>query len=229
MICDEGVHFLERHFDSELAALREQLLFMGAHTERIIRKSLSALVGRDIELARDVLRDDEAIDRLENEIEERCIELFALRQPLAGDLRFIMAALKISNDLERIGDHGVNIAGNAIRLAEQPRLRISAEIERLGEMATAMLSEALDALTRKDGRSARLLVRRDDEVDTLNRRIFTELITSMRDDPESIPRLVEWIMVARNLERVADLTTNIAEEVVFIAEARIIKHHADHE
>lgn len=218
---------MERHFDTELAALREQILLMGAHTENIVRKSLSAIVNRDPNLAQEVFRDDSTIDQLEVDIEERCVNLLALRQPMAMDLRFLTASLKISNDLERIGDHGVNIAGNAMRLVSQPRLRLPVEIERLGEMAIAMLSEALDAFTHRDGTGARALVRRDDEVDALNRRIFTDLMTSMRDDPESITRLVEWIMVARNLERVADLATNIAEEVVFIAEARIIKHHAD--
>jgi phosphate transport system protein len=218
---------VERHFDQDLAALRENILLMGAHTENIVRKALSAIVTRDPVLAREVLNDDTVIDRLEVDIEERCLNLFALRQPVAADLRLVTAALKISNDLERIGDHGVNIAGNALRLAAQPRLRLPPEIERLGEMAISMLAETLDAFTHRDGTGARALVARDDQVDALNRLIFTDLITSMRDDPDSIPRLVEWIMVARNLERVADLATNIAEEVVFIAEARIIKHHRE--
>jgi phosphate transport system protein len=218
---------LERRFDIELAALKEKILLMGAHTENIVRKALTAILGRDSDLANEVVQDDAVIDRLEVEIEEGCVNLFALRQPVATDLRLITAALKISNDLERIGDHGVNIAGNALRLAAQPRFRHPAEIERLGEMAIQMLGDALDAFTRRDGSAARALVRRDDDVDSLNRRIFVDLMTSMRDDPESITPLLEWIMVARNLERVADLATNIAEEVVFIAEAEIIKHHQE--
>jgi len=218
---------VERHFEQELKALKENLLRMGGRAEGIVRKSIDSLRRRDPALARQVFDDDRAIDRLEIDIEESCLRLLALQQPLASDLRFITAALKISNDLERVGDHAVNIAGGTVRLAGQPLLKPLVDIPRMADLAVGMLNEALDAFVRRDAESARRLVRRDDEVDDLNRQVFRELLSYMIEDPSTITRAMELILVARNLERVADLATNVAEEVVFIAEARIIKHHAD--
>ncbi len=218
---------MERHFDQELDALKNQLLLMGGRAEAIIEKSVAALGRRDAALAREVRADDHAIDRLEIDIEERCVGLLALRQPLAADLRSITAALKISNDLERIGDHAVNIAACAERLAEAPALKPLVDIPRMADLAGSMLRDALDAFVRRDAVTARRLCRRDDEVDELNRQLFRELLSYMMEDPATITRAMDLILVARNLERVADLATNVAEEVVFIAEARIIKHHAD--
>jgi len=218
---------MERHFEQELKALKEHLLRMGGRAEGIVRKSIESLRRRDPSLARQVFEDDRAIDRLEIDIEESCLRLLALQQPLAGDLRFITAALKISNDLERVGDHAVNIAEGTARLAGQPLLKPLVDIPRMADLAVGMLNEALDAFVRRDAESARRLVRRDDEVDDLNRQVFRELLSYMIEDPSTITRATELILVARNLERVADLATNVAEEVVFIAEARIIKHHAD--
>ena len=218
---------MERHFEQELKALKENLLRMGGRAEGIVRKSIESLRRRDSNLARQVFEDDRAIDRLEIDIEESCLRLLALQQPLAGDLRFITAALKISNDLERVGDHAVNIAEGTTRLAGQPHLKPLVDIPRMADLAVGMLNEALDAFVRRDAESARRLVRRDDEVDDLNRQVFRELLSYMIEDPSTITRAMELILVARNLERVADLATNVAEEVVFIAEARIIKHHAD--
>jgi phosphate transport system protein len=218
---------VERHFELELKALKEQVLLMGGRAEGIVRKSIESLRRSDPALARQVLQDDRAIDRLEIDIEERCLRLLALQQPLAGDLRFITAALKISNDLERVGDHAVNIAGGTLRLAGKPLLKPLVDIPRMADLALAMLHESLDAFMGRDAEGARRLVRRDDEVDDLNRQVFRELLSYMLEDPATITRAMELILVARNLERVADLATNVAEEVVFIAEARIIKHHAD--
>jgi phosphate transport system protein len=218
---------LERHFVHELDALKQTLLTMGGRAETIIQKAVEALRRQDPELARVVFADDKAIDRLEIEVEERCVALLALQQPLAGDLRSITATLKISNDLERVGDHAVNIAGSALRLSEQPLLKPLVDIPRMATLSTGMLREALNAFVRRDSEGARRLVRRDDEVDQLNRQIFRELLSYMMEDPTTITRAMELILVSRNLERVADLATNVAEEVVFIAEARIIKHHAE--
>ena len=218
---------MERHFERELELLKEQLLMMGGRAESIVSKAIEALARRDPRLAQEVIDDDRLIDRLEIDIEERCVGLLALQQPLATDLRFITSALKISNDLERVGDHAVNIAENAAKLCGQPQLKPLVDIPRMAQLATAMLHEALDAFVRRDAPTARRLVRRDDEVDDLNQQVFRELLTFMIEDPSTITRAMELILVARNLERVADLATNVAEEVVFIAEARIIKHHAD--
>ena len=218
---------LERHFDQELETLKSHLLLMGGHAERIVQKSIEALKRRDPALAREVLEDDRVIDRLEIETDERCVALLALQQPMAGDLRFLTASLKISNDLERVGDHAVNIAGSALKLSDEPPLKPLIDIPRMANLAGGMLHEALDAFVHRDAETARRLVRRDDEVDALNRQLFRELVSFMIEDPRSITRAMELILVARNLERVADLATNVAEEVVFIAEARIIKHHAE--
>jgi len=218
---------VERHFEQEIEALKEQLLLMGGRAESIVQKAIRALERREGSLAEEVFADDRHVDRLEIDIEERCLRLLALQQPLARDLRFITAALKISNDLERVGDHAVNIAGSAVRLSGQPLLKPLVDIPRMATLATDMLRDALDAFVRQDGDTARRLCRRDDDVDNLNRQIFRELLTFMIEDPATISRALELILVARNLERVADLATNVAEEVVFIAEARIIKHHAE--
>ena len=146
---------------------------------------------------------------------------------MAVDLRFITAALKITNDLERVGDHAANIAQSALKLSPLPPLKPLVDIPRMADMASSMLHEALDAFVRRDAATARRLVRRDDEVDDLNRQLFRELVSFMIEDPSTITRAMELVLVARNLERVADLATNVAEEVVFIAEARVIKHHAE--
>ena len=220
---------MQRHFEAQIADLKEQLLLMSGRAEGITRKALESLVRRDAVLAQEVLADDKAIDRMEIDIEEQCIHLLALQQPLARDLRLIAAALKISNDLERVGDHAVNIAGCALELAKQAPARPIGDLPELAEKAIAMLRDALDAFVRGDADAARRLVKRDDEVDRLNRHLFAELMSRMIADPQQVERSMTLVLVGRNLERIGDLATNIAEEVVFIAEARIIKHHADEE
>lgn len=218
---------MQRHFDDQLAELKTQLLNMSGQAERIIRMAVEALHRRDPLLCEEVFRDDKAIDRLEMDIEERCIDLLALQQPLARDLRFITSALKISNDLERVGDHAVNIAGCAQTLRKLPPVRPVSDLGPLVEGAIGMLRESLDAFVRRDAEAARRLVLRDDEVDELNRHLFGELIARMVKDPAEIEACMAYVLVGRNLERIGDLATNIAEEVVFIAEARVIKHHAE--
>jgi phosphate transport system protein len=218
---------MQRHFDEQIAQLKHELLRMSGQAEEIIRKAMESLMGRDTVLADEVFEDDRAIDRMEIDIEEACIQLLALQQPLASDLRLITSALKISNDLERIGDHAVNIAGCAKTLAAKPPVKPLADLPTLAEKSIDMLRDALDSFVRADAEAARRLVRRDDEVDELNRQLFAELMRRMIADPQQVERSMTLVLVGRNLERIADLATNIAEEVVFIAEARIIKHHAD--
>lgn len=218
---------MERHFDQELQDLKDSLLAMGGRAEAVIQKSVESLKRRDPKLADEVITDDRVIDRIEIEIDEGCVSLLALRQPMAVDLRFITGVLKISNDLERVGDHAVNIAGCSKRLALEPPLKPLVDIPRMADLASGMLREALDAFVRHDAAAARSIGSRDDEVDILNQQLFRELVSYMIEDPHTITRAMELILVARNLERVADLATNVAEEVVFITEARIIKHHAD--
>jgi phosphate transport system protein len=218
---------MQRHFEDQIAHLKEQVLLMSGRAEGITRKALESLMRRDTVLAEEVLGDDKAIDRMEIDIEEQCVQLLALQQPLARDLRLIAAALKISNDLERVGDHAVNIAGCALELARKPPVKPVTDLPELAEKAIAMLRDALDAFVRGDADAARQLVKRDDEVDRLNRHLFAELMSRMIADPQQVERSMTLVLVGRNLERIADLATNVAEEVVFIAEARIIKHHAD--
>jgi phosphate transport system protein len=220
---------MHRHFDEQIASLNQQLLLMSGHAESIIRKAVEALMRRDPALADQVFADDKVIDRMEIDIEEACIQLLALQQPLARDLRLITSALKISNDLERVGDHAVNIAGCAKELVGKPPVRPLADLPELSDKAIAMLRDALDAFVRRDPDAARLLVRRDDEVDRLHRQMFADLMGRMIADPQQVDRSMTFVLVGRNLERIGDLATNVAEEVVFIAEARIIKHHADEE
>ena len=218
---------MERHFDEELNELKTRLLLMGGRAEAVVHKAIDALKRRDRALAEEIFADDQAIDRLEIEIDERCIRLLALRQPVGQDLRFIISALKIVTDLERVGDHAVNIAQSAIKLSAEPELKPLIDIPRMATIATRMLTEALDAFVRNDAAAARAILTEDDEVDHLKTQIFRELLSYMLEKPESITRALELILVSRNLERVGDLATNVAEEVVFIAEARVVKHHME--
>jgi phosphate transport system protein len=192
---------MQRHFDQQIEDLKQQLLLMSGRAESIIRKALESLTRRDPVLAEEVIADE--------------------------DLRLITSALKISNDLERVGDHAVNIAGCAKQLVGKAPVRPLADLPALAEKSIGMLRDALDAFVRFDAEAARRLVRRDDEVDDLNRQMFAELMRRMIADPQQVERSMTLVLVGRNLERIADLATNVAEEVVFIAEARIIKHHAD--
>ena len=218
---------MQRHFDDQIETLKQQLLLMSGRAEGIVRKAVESLMRRDPALAQEVMAEDKVIDRMEIDIEEACIQLLALQQPLARDLRLITSALKISNDLERVGDHAVNIAGCTQALVDKAPVAPLADLPMLAEKSVAMLRDALDAFVRGDAEAARRLVKRDDEVDELNRQVFAELLRRMVADPAQVERSMTLVLVSRNLERIGDLATNVAEEVVFIAEARVIKHHAE--
>jgi phosphate transport system protein len=218
---------MERQFHHELETLKTELLRMGGLAESIVQKSVEALRRRDLALAEQVLQDDHVVDRAEVDIEHHCIDLLARQQPMAVDLRFILAALKISNDLERVGDHAVNIAGSVLRLGASAPVKPLIDIPRMADLALGMLKDGLDAFVRKDSATAREILTRDDTVDELNRQVHRELIGYMIENPSLISRALELILVARNLERIADLATNVAEELVFYTEARIVKHHLE--
>lgn len=215
-----------RHFHDALARLKDRLLDMSAMAESSLQRAVQSLLDRDRAAAGEVASDDGTIDALELEIEEAVTSLLALHQPVARDLRLILSVMKIANDLERVGDHAVNIGQSAERLVRLPLITPVPELVEMARIARQMLADALSAFVREDGGTARSVCARDDQVDALNRSMFRILITHMAEDPHTIGAAMELLLVSRNLERVADLATNIAEDVVFLVEGRTIKHHA---
>jgi len=218
---------MERHFDQELSELKEVLLRMAGLAEHGVAQSLKALVQRDNSLAKKVDTDDVALDRLEIEIDNRCIKLLALRQPTATDLRFIAMAMKISSELERIGDQAVNIAHRAEELSKEPLLKPLVDIPRMAEHAQGMIHDSLDAFVYQKPDLARAVIRRDQQVDLLNSQLHRELTSFMIEDPHTITRCLNLMSVAHNLERIGDHATNIAEEIVYLYEGHDIRHQKD--
>ncbi len=216
---------MERHIDQELTEVRQDLVQMASLAENAIGLAIKALVSRDAELARQVLTSDNALNAMEIEVDERCLRTMALYQPEARDLRFLAMALKINNDLERMGDQAVNIAERTLELLKEPLLKPLIDIPRMATLAQAMVRDSLDAFVRQDAALARSVCKRDDAVDQLNDQIFRELLTYMLQDPHSITRAVGLILIGRHLERIADHATNVAEDVVYLVEGRTIKHH----
>jgi len=214
-----------RHFHDDLSDLKAQLLQMSAEAQAALSAALDALLQRDPARAAAVIGDDEHIDAAELAIEETIIALLATQQPMARDLRFLTAAMKIANDLERVGDHAVNIAQSAQQLHRHLSFPPPPELVEISRQARKMLADALEAFIRGDTEAARAVCRRDDEVDALHRSVFRLMLTHMMEDPRSISAGIEIVLVSRNLERVADLATNIAEDVVFMVEGRSIKHN----
>jgi phosphate transport system protein len=217
---------MERHhFETELQQLKNQLLTMGALVEERVHQAVHALVHRREEEAERVIAADKEINDLQIDIDDRALRLLATQTPLAVDLRLITSAMKINANLERIGDQAVNVAENVLKLLPYPPLKPLIDIPRMAEIAKKMTRDALDAFVNKDPDLARDVLRRDDEVDLLKDQIFRELLTYMMADPGTIGRALSLILVSRNLERIADHATNIAEDVIFIAEARDVRHH----
>jgi len=215
-----------RHFHDELAQLKQRLLDMSEQAEHLVERSITALLDRDREVAEEVIAGDRVLNLLEVEVESRAVALLALQQPMARDLRFIIGTIKVSGELERVGDHAVNIAEGALRLIEQGTLLATdPEIEDMARRARAMLSDSLDAFTRADGALGRDVCKADDAVDALHNSVFRILLTHMMEDARTITPSLELLLVSRNLERVADLATNIGEDAVYLAEGKQIKHH----
>lgn len=217
-----------RHFHEQLAELKRRLLDMSDQARAAIDRAVESLLARDPAAAEAVIAGDRDLDALELEIEDQAIALLALQQPMARDLRFIVSAIKVSNDLERVGDHAVNIAQSTLRLTSM-HMVISPDPE-IGEMARRarqMLGAALTAFVRADGEMGRDVCRADDEVDALHDSVFRILLTHMMADARTINASTELLLVSRNLERVADLATNIGEDAVFLAEGKQIKHQVE--
>lgn len=217
---------MERHFDQQLGALRKNLIQMASMVETAIANAVKSLIERDSELARLVVKNDDQVDALELEIDKQCVDLLALRQPMAIDLRFITSSIKITNNIERMGDLAVNIAERVIPLNQEPQLKPLIDIPRMATITQTMVKDSIDAFVNRDTNLARSVYERDSTVDALNDQIFRELLTYMMQDPGNITRAVHLILISRHLERIADHSTNIAEEVVYIVKAKVVKHRS---
>jgi phosphate transport system protein len=220
---------VERRFEAELQGLRERLLAMGGLAETMIHESVQALVARDAARVQAVLGHEEAMDLLCIEIDDRCFTLLALKQPMASDLRFLVAGIKINSDLERIADQAVSIALRARELISQPELKPLIDIPRMARLAQEMVRRSLDAFVRRDAELARSVIDADDAVDSLRDQVFRELLTYMMGDAGTIPRALALILVSRNLERIADHATNIAEDVIYIVRGEDVRERGDKE
>ncbi len=218
---------METHFQQELSRLKEDLLKMAGLAEQAINNAIDALVRRNTALAEKTITEDEKINQMEIKIDEHCLRLLALHQPMAADLRFITSAMRINTELERIGDQAVNIAERVIALNQEPQLKPYIDLPRMAEITQSMVKDVLDAFVNRDPQLARSVCERDDQVDALNDQVFRELLTYMISDPQTITRAVHLIILSRCLERIADHATNIAEGVIFMVKALVIKHRAD--
>ena len=215
-----------RHFADQLEQLKHRLLTMGGLAEEQVRLAVRAVTGRDPALMGEVIAGDGELNRFHVEIDDRCFKLLALHQPMAGDLRTIMAAVKINSDLERVGDLAVNIAEAGQRYIMHPPVKPLVDIPRMADQAQEMLHDALDAFVTRDVARAQSVLDRDDLLDELKSQVFRELLTYMLGEPKTIEPGLDLILISRHLERVGDHATNIAEDVIFIVAARDVRHHA---
>ena len=213
-----------RHLDDELSSLRDRVLLLGGEAEQALERSMQALTARDSDLAREVLDHDDKIDRLEVQIDRQCIDIIALRQPAARDLRFVISVAKMAPVLERIADHACNIARAAIDLNNEPELKPVLDLSKMAEHALKMLRAALDAFTSNDAIAAREVIKSDSEINNLYNHTFHDLIELMVEEPATATRDARLLFVAKHLERIGDYVTDICELTVYMAEAAFIKH-----
>ncbi|HOQ43455.1 MAG TPA: phosphate signaling complex protein PhoU [Smithellaceae bacterium] len=212
------------HYDKELQAIKDGLIFLGALTEKAIQQAMTALAQRDSDIARQVIREDDEIDRLDTELEERCIKILALRQPAAIDLRFITTAIKITGHLERIGDMAVNIAEKALQLNDEPQLKPYIDLPRMTDMVGAMIRDSLDSFIRGDLALAENVRQTEQVIDDLNEQIFRELLTFMMEDSKSIHRSLIIMQISKNMERIADHAKGIADMVTYMVTGECVRH-----
>jgi phosphate transport system protein len=215
---------MERHFERDLDELKERLLWMGSLAERSVHQAVHAVLEADEKLAYAVLSEENAINELQIEVDDRVVQLLALQQLMAADLRFVLAIARINNDLERIADQAVNIAQSAQRILRHPRVKPYVDLPRMGELAEKMMRDSLDSLVRRDVELARSVLSRDDQVDQLRDQIFRELLTYMMGDSSVVYPAFELILVAKNLERIADHATNVAEDVIYMVAGSDVRH-----
>ena len=218
---------METHLQQQLEDLKSALLRMAALVEEQIARSITAMMERDVELCDQVIRGDQPIDAMELEIDDQCIRLLALQHPIARDLRFVAASMKITIDLERLGDVAVNIAKKTKRLVGMPLLKPIVDIPRMAEMSQSMVKDSLNAFVRGDEQLAVDVCERDEAVNQLQDQVFQELVTTMVEDSATVPQALQLIFISRHVERLADHATNIAEGVVYFSEGHVIKHHGN--
>jgi phosphate transport system protein len=218
---------VKRHFDRELEHLKARLLHMGAAVEDLVARSIQALMDRDPKLAQESIRIEGEIDQQEIQIEEECLKLLALYQPVAGDLRFVTAVLKINNDLERMGDLGRHIAERALVLAEHREVRLPVDLRNMAAATQRMVRTALDAVVNQDAEVAMRVIHADTEIDEYHQDMFPLIAAQMRTHPDTIEVLLHVLSASRHLERISDYATNIAEDVVYLARGEIIRHRED--
>src|SRR5437879_2413937 len=216
--------FMERHFEKDLNELKERLLWMGSLAERAVHQSVHAVLESDEQLAKRVLEEEDAINELQMEVDDRVVQLLALHQLMAIDLRFVLAVSRINNDLERIGDQAVNIAQGALRVLRHPRVKPYVDLPRMSELAEEMVRNALNAVVRRDVELAQSVLATDDQVDHYRDQIFRELLTYMMGDSSVIFPAFELILVAKTLERIGDHATNIAEDVIYLVQGQDVRH-----
>jgi len=215
---------MKKHYTDQLSYLKETVLRMGGLVEQMTHRVVQALVERKPEMLAEVRAAEAQVNQLHIDVDEICLEIIALRQPAAKDLRFITAAMKINTDMERIGDQAINITESAESLLAVPPLKPLIDIPRMAEIAKGMLRDALDAFVNGDDALALATIKKDDDVDQLKDQVFRELLTYMMADPGTIPRAMDLILVSRHLERIADHATNICEDVVFMVQGKDVRH-----
>ena len=218
---------IPRYFDRELQGLKQNILRMATLADEAVQKSLASVATRNSDLARDVIVDDIQLNNMELEIEDQAFKLLALRQPVATDLRLITAAMRIATELERIGDQGVNIAERALELNTLPPLELPIDLKSLADLALGMVRTSIDAFVQQDPKLAIQVCQRDTEVDLLDDEYTHKLLETMINESRWVTRLHHFIIIVRNLERIADLATNIAEDIVFIVEGKVIRHRCE--
>lgn len=214
----------KRLIEDNLNMLRERLLIMGGAAEKAIMLALRSLTERDSDLAERVIREDDAIDRMELEIDQLCVDILVLKQPAASDLRFVVSAARTAPTIERISDHAVNLAKHALVLNNEPEIDAQLDISNMGRLVQEMLVDGLDAFTSGDPERAQSTIARDDEVDSLYDQLYARVIEAMMRNPATVPRGAQWLAVLKHLERIADYVTNICEQIVYMARGQVIKH-----
>jgi len=213
-----------RLIEGDLNRLRDKLLVMGGAAEHAIAFSIQALIERDSELAARVIREDDQIDQMELEIDQMCVDILALKQPAASDLRFVISTARVAPTVERIADHAVNIAKHALSLNDQPELDVDIDVGKMAGIVQEMLVEGLDSFTSGDPTKAEATISEDDEVDSMYDAFYLEIVKVMSADPSTVGRGVQWAFVLKHLERMADYVTNICEQIVYMARGQVIKH-----